>query len=100
MLVFDCQNVLRQLQPRIVHQTEAAHREWMTLGLDSEARQNDLDAVIHKLIELETRNLSLIDARRRLGLEELAKLEQASLTLRRIQRSYTSASSSRWTSFS
>ena len=88
MLVFDCQNVLRQLQPRIVRQTEAAHREWVNLGLDSEVMENNLNAVIHSLIELECRNSSLIDARQHLAQEELAKLEQASLTLRRIRRSY------------
>jgi len=100
MLVFDCQNVLRQLQPRIVRQTEAAHREWTTLGLDAEIMENNLNAVIHSLIQLESRNRSLIDARQRLAEEELAKLEQASLTLQRIQRSYTPANSTRWNSFS
>jgi len=40
---------------------------------------------------LESRNQSLIDSRRCLAQEELAKLEQASLTLRRIQRSYAPA---------
>jgi hypothetical protein len=100
MLVFDCQNVLRQLQPRIVRQTEAAHREWVNLGLDSEVMENNLNAVIHSLIELECRNRSLIDARQRLAREELAKLEQASLTLRRIQRSYLPPNSARWISFS
>jgi hypothetical protein len=100
MLVFDCQNVLRQLQPRIVRQTEAAHREWVNLGLDSEVMENNLNAVIHPLIELECRNRSLIDARQRLAREELAKLEQASLTLRRIQRSYLPPNSARWISFS
>jgi hypothetical protein len=100
MLVFDCQNVLRQLQPRIVRQTEAAHREWTTLGLNAEVMENNLNAVIHSLIELECRNRSLIDARQRLAQEELAKLELASLTLRRIQRSYTPANASRWISFS
>jgi len=100
MLVFDCQNVLRQLQPRILRQTEAAHREWKNLGLDTGLMENNLNAVIHSLIELECRNRSLIDARQRLAQEELAKLEQASLTLRRIQRSYTPANASRWVSFS
>jgi hypothetical protein len=88
MLVFDCQNALRQLQPRIIRQTEAARQEWAALGLDAEAMECEMDTMIHSLIELESRNNSLIDARRCLAQEELAKLEQASLTLRRIQRSY------------
>jgi hypothetical protein len=92
MLVFDCQNVLRQLQPRIVRQTEAARREWAVLGLDFEAKESGLSVVIHSLIEIERRNQSLIHARQRLAREELAKLEQASLTLRCIQRSYTPTS--------
>jgi hypothetical protein len=91
MLVFDCQNVLRQLQPRIVRQTEAARREWAALGLDPGAMEEEMEMMIHSLIELESRNNSLINARRCLAQEELAKLEQASLTLRRIQRSYAPA---------
>jgi hypothetical protein len=91
MLVFDCQNVLRQLQPRIIRQTEAARREWTALGLDAEAMECEMDTMIHTLSELESRNNSLINARRCLAQEELAKLEQASLTLRRIQRSYVPA---------
>ena len=91
MLVFDCQNALRQLQPRIVRQTEAARREWAALGLDPEAMECEMDTMINSLIELESRNNSLINARRCLAQEELAKLEQASLTLRRIQRSYVPA---------
>jgi len=91
MLVFDCQNAMRQLQPRIVRQTEAARREWTALGLDSKVMEYEMDAMIHTLIELESRNHSLIDARCCLAQEELAKLEQASLTLRRIQRSYVPA---------
>jgi hypothetical protein len=100
MLVFDCQNALRRLQPRIIHQTEAAHQEWIARGLDPEVMENNLKATIHPLIELECRNISLIDARKKLAQEELTKLEQASLTLRRVHRSYVPPSSSRWTSFS
>jgi hypothetical protein len=88
MLVFDCQNALHQLQPRIIRQTEAARREWTALGLDPEAMEGEVDTMIHDLIELESRNNSLINTRRWLAQEELAKLEQASLTLRRIQRCY------------
>ena len=91
MLVFDCQNALRQLQPRIVRQTEAARRERAALGLDPDAMECEMDMMIHALIELESRNNSLINARRCVAQEELAKLEQASLTLRRIQRSYVPA---------
>jgi hypothetical protein len=91
MLVFDCQNALRQLQPRIIRQTEAARREWAVLGLDAEAMEHEMETMIHSLIELESRNNSLINARRCLAQEELAKLEQASLTLRRIQRSYAAS---------
>lgn len=100
MLVFDCQNALRQLQPRIVRQTDAARREWAALGLDAEAKEDDLHAIINCLIQLQSRNGSLINARRCLAQEELAKLEQASLTLRRIQRSYVPAGSAGWNSLS
>jgi hypothetical protein len=100
MLVFDCQNALRQLQPRIARQSEAARLEWANLGLDSGTMEKDLNTIIHSLIELERRNNSLIHARRALGQEELAKLEMASLILKRIQRSYAPANSASWNSFS
>ena len=100
MLVFDCQNALRQLQPRIVRQTDAARHEWAALGLDDDVMEDDLNNLIHSLIEIERRNNSLITARRCLAQEELAKLEQASLTLRRIQRSYAPPGSAAWVSFS
>jgi hypothetical protein len=100
MLVFDCQNALRQLQPRIVRQSEAVRREWTTLGLDPQEREFELDEIIHSLVELESRNNSLIHARRRLAQEELSKLELASLTLRRIQRSYVAAPAPALNSFS
>ena len=88
------------VQPRIVRQTQAARREWSVLGLDFEAKESGLSAMIHSLIELEQRNHSLIDARQRLAREELSKLELASLTLRRIQRSYTPMNPPAWASFS
>ena len=100
MLVFDCQNALRQLQPRIVRQTEVARSQWAALDLDSEEMENDLHKTVRSLIEVESRNYSLIDARRSLAREELAMLEQASLSLWRIQRSYVPASSAAWISFS
>ena len=96
MLVFDCQNALRQLQPRILRQTEAARREWNRPDLDVAAKESDLNSVIHSLIELEGRNHSLIEARRLRAEEELARLEQASLTLRRIQRRYAPAAATAW----
>ena len=100
MLVFDCQSALRQLQPRIIRQTEAARQEWSALGMDAGTKEFELDAIILSLIELETRNNSLINARRRVAQEELSKLEHASLTLRRIQRSYTPPNIAGWNSLS
>ena len=100
MLVFDCQNALRQLQPRIIRQTEAARSQWAALDLDPEEMENDLHEVVRSLIEVESRNNSLIDARRCMAQEELAKLEMASLSLRRIQRSYVPATLAAWNSFS
>lgn len=100
MLVFDCQNALRQLQPRITRQSDAARKEWAALGLDTQTMENDLKNIIHSLIELERRNNSLIHARRALGQEELAKLEMASLALKRIQRSYAPTVPASWNSVS
>lgn len=100
MLLFDCQNALRRLQPLIVRRAGEARQEWAQHGLDCREKENDLGALVKSLIELERRNYSLLELRRRAAEAELAKLEQAGLTLRRIQRSYAPVQSMSWTSFS
>ncbi|HUA69284.1 MAG TPA: hypothetical protein VMA13_12110 [Candidatus Saccharimonadales bacterium] len=100
MFLFDCQSALRQLQPVILRRTDEARREWDENSLNCEEKENHLNALIISLIELERRNHSLLENRRRVAEAELAKLEQAGLTLRRIQRSYTPARPTSWTSFS
>jgi len=99
-LVSDCQHALRQIQPRLAPQTAAARGEWAAQGLNPAAKQKELNSVIQSLIELERRNHALIDARRFFARAELAKLEQAGLILRRIQRSYVPAESAGWSSYS
>jgi hypothetical protein len=99
-LLFDCQNALRRLQPLIIRRTAEARREWEQNGLDCREKENTLCTLVKSLIELERRNYSLLEDRRHTAEMELAKLEEASLALRRIQRSYAPARSSFWTSFS
>jgi hypothetical protein len=99
-LLFDCQNALRRLQPLIIRRTGEARREWKQNGLDCRERENILCTMVKSLIELERRNYSLLEDRRHAAEMELAKLEEASLTLRRIQRSYAPVRLPSWTSLS
>ena len=96
MLVFDCQNALRRLQPLIIRRTGEARQEWVENGWNCQDKESELGAVVKSLIELERRNYFLLETRRRVAENELAKLEQASLALRRIQRSYAPAHSASW----
>ncbi len=100
MLLFDCQNALRRLQPLIIRRTGEARQEWVQTGLDCREKENDLSALVKSLIDLERRNHALLETRRHAAEAELAKLEQAGLTLRRIQRSYAPARPATWISFS
>ena len=100
MLLFDCQNALRRLQPLIIRRTGEVRQEWAQAGLDYREKEDDLGALVKSLIELERRNHSLLETRRHAAEAELAKLEQAGLTLRRIQRSYAPTRPASWTSFS
>lgn len=100
MLLFDCHNALRRLQPLIVRRAGEARQEWVQKGLNCQEKENALGVMVKSLIELGHRNQILLQERRHVAETELAKLERASLTLRRIQRSYVPARPASWMSFS
>jgi len=99
-LFFDCQNALRLLQPRLLRCRQAAPHQAGETGTSAPDQQKNFRAAVSKLIELERRNLELLDAVRQRAAQQKQQLEQAQQNLRRIQRSYAPARASAWNSSS
>jgi hypothetical protein len=87
-LALDCQQALQQLQPRMLRQIEAARQEGSQPGVDRAAREESFRAAVAELIDLETRNSTLLDHVRQTGRSQLSQLEHAGRTLRRVKHSY------------
>ena len=87
ILVSDCQEAMRRLQRQIIHCTEPAHQEWASQKLDRAEEENRLRDLIKPLIELEWRNHTLLDVRRRSVQTQLGQLNEARQTLRRLRQS-------------
>ena len=61
-VVAQCQEVKRQLQPKIIRHTETAQQEWTRAGRDWADVQRDVRAVVGLLMDLATANSSRADA--------------------------------------
>jgi len=99
LVVHDCQNALRDLQPRLSELNLQARQEWSRQGCEQEKDKNLL-TVIHSLIELERRNYTWLNVRREAARAHLDQLEQAGRDLKRIRHSYAPAQHATWSSFS
>jgi hypothetical protein len=95
-----CHLSVRDLQPRITQLTGEIHRECEHTGADPASADQWLRDTIAELIELETRNIALLDQARQSGQAQLNDLQQSGRTLRRVQRSYSPARAASWTTFS
>jgi len=98
--VAQCQEVKRQLQPKIIRHTETAQQEWTQAGRDWADVQRDVHAVVGLLMDLETRNGELLAGRRRGAETEMAGLDGAHRTLQRVHRSYAPEQPAAWHSYS
>lgn len=96
----DCQNALKQLQPRIISHTARAQMDGPAHGPARLEQEEKFRTIVRQLIELEQRNFQLLDSRIRSAHAELDKLQHANFTLHRIQRSYAPARPAVWNSFS
>ncbi len=99
-LLSACQKALQQVQDRITRLTTAAQAEWKKLGAARRQREEQVNAAIYELIDLEKRNQTLLRAVRETAQERLEQLDCAGHNLKRIQRSYSSPSTVAWSSFS
>src|ERR1043165_8712674 len=86
-LVFDCQNALRQLQPKLMQCSEGNEKSSFRIA-------------VSRLIELERQNVELLGTLRQSAAQQKQHLEQTQQNLRRIQNSYAPARAAAWSSFS
>ena len=99
-LVSECQNALRELQPKILECSRSARKEWAGQGSRLRSKEESLRQTIGGLIEIESRNYARLTALRQTALARIEQLESTSRTLRQVQRSYAPDAKSAWTSFS
>jgi hypothetical protein len=100
LLAGDCQDALQRLQPLILQYTQQAKKEWKRLGQDSTEKENSFRELITQLIQIESQNSALLGAMRSSTQAHLGQLEQASRTLRKVQRFYAPRPPAAWSSFS
>jgi hypothetical protein len=99
-LLAACQKALQNLQLRITKISSAARSEWKKMGVARKKREEQINATIYELIELEKRNNTLLKSIRETTQERLEQLDCAGKNLKRIHRSYSSESPIGWSSFS
>jgi len=99
-LVSECQNALRDLQPRILEFSRSAREQWANLGSQRHGKQEALRQALGGLIEIESRNYARLTALRQTAMARLEQLETASRTLRQVHRSYAPKAPAAWSSFS
>lgn len=95
-----CQEAKRQLQVSIVSATEKLQAEAVRNGADWKEIERDFRAVVDQLIELETRNLTLLATQREAAKCEQERWDKAGLNVRQIQRAYSSGPRPVWHSYS
>ena len=99
-LMHDCQEAVAALRKRIdsLNGSDAAEAKHSTGRL--EPARPDLRGTILDLIELQRKNLSALDERRRRLTEHVETLARASRNLREIQRSYCTPAAGVFSSYS
>ena len=99
-LLAACQKALLNLQSRITKISGAARSEWKKMGAARKKREEQVNATIYELIELEKRNNTLLKSIRETTQQRLEQLDRAGNNLKRIHRSYSTESPAVWSSFS
>jgi hypothetical protein len=99
-VVTDCQTAKQHLQPLIARHADEARQEWLRLGLDCATQEKSFRAIVAELIAIERGNGTLLNDVRQASQAQFNQLEQATATLRQVQRSYAPLRPPAWTSFS
>lgn len=98
-IVKDCQARLAALQPGINRLAGQVRDAWRQLGIRAEKEEN-LRRIISGLIELESKNNSLLTSAKESARQNLDQLESSRQNLKRVQRSYSMSHPARLNSLS
>ena len=98
--VRECQTAKQVLQSRIICTTDQARQECVRLGLKHGELEQEVRNVVGELIQMETRNGSVLAVQRQAAEVERAELDRAGHNLRRVHQSYGGSRPAAWTSFS
>ena len=99
-LVTDCQNRLAALQTRLIRLTTNAREEWRRNGADLTQKEETLRQTVSSLMQLEMENSARLSAAKEIARTQLNQLHAVRQNLKRVQRSYSTVVSGRWSSFS
>jgi hypothetical protein len=94
-----CQNAKKQLQPRIIRQSESAKAECLT-NVDNEELESQIRSHVNQLIMLETQNNDILQNRLELLAKERSEAERTSARLRKIHKSYAPECGPAWNRYS
>jgi hypothetical protein len=94
--VRSCQKAKQQLQPKIIHASDAVKN---APGARSEF-EAQIRECVNELIQLETRNSEALGKRLEAAEKERSALEQTSQRLKRVQKSYSGTRESAWDQYS
>ena len=95
-----CQGNKYQLQSQILEAREQVMTELMRMGLNRDCVEDQIREIVDELILLETKNGQLIADQREQLQTERASLDRSSRNLRQVQRAYSGAGSTAWSSYS
>ena len=94
-----CQTAKKQLQPRIIRQSESAKAECLT-NVDHEELESQIRSYVNQLILLETQNNDILQSRLALLAKERSEVERTSVRLRKIHKSYAPERGPAWDRYS
>jgi hypothetical protein len=95
-----CQQALKNLQPRISRLSPAVRKAWSAPGVNRAVKEQELNTLLHHLIQLERRNQTLIATMKEAARQQLDQFGQVRRNLHQLRRSYGLPPRATWHSYS
>jgi hypothetical protein len=94
-----CQTAKKQLQPKIIHLSESAKAECLTLA-DQDRMESQIRDYVNQLILLETKNNDILQSRLEHLTHERSEVDRTTARLRKVQKSYGASRDAIWDRYS
>lgn len=94
-----CQTAKKQLQQKIIHLSESAKAECLTLA-DQERMESQIRDYVNQLILLETQNNTILQSRLEHLTQERSEVDRTAARLRKVQKSYGASRDAIWDRYS